>query len=100
MMDRPVRKWERNSITYLLPYFTTAALWTVSTGYGISRLVRIGFWPYRLTTSLMLAPFRKFCRTRAHSPGPSFRWKNTRGRVAGTDRDRSLEGEPKPAPLH
>ena len=32
MIDRPVRKWERNSMMYSFSCFTTAALWTVSTG--------------------------------------------------------------------
>ena len=32
MMDRPVRRWERNSMMYSFSCFATAALWTVSTG--------------------------------------------------------------------
>jgi hypothetical protein len=32
MIERPVRRWERNSMMYSSPCFTTAALWTVSTG--------------------------------------------------------------------
>jgi len=35
MMDRPVRRWERNSMMYSFSCFTTAALWTVSTGDGV-----------------------------------------------------------------
>src|SRR5512142_2889345 len=40
-------------MTYSPPCFTTAALWTVSTVYGIADFVRIGFPGYRLTAPLV-----------------------------------------------
>ena len=42
MIDRPLRRWDRNSMTMRSPYRATPALCTVSTGYGISLRVRMG----------------------------------------------------------